>query len=192
MAASLPLPTLLCAVLFAFTIEFDNESEHRMGALDDEDRQGCRPERCPLAGVAGHVVERHAMRHRGGRLCPRPPCPVPDHQGLARRSPIGAGRARRPSPAWIPSTGATPRPVSAWARTVSVTTQLQDGCGCAAPAVTDGLGCRDPRRQPDRPDHRYARTSSANRAEARDQGKIEWGDPPRRAVVHCGDRVQCT
>ncbi|HLN42304.1 MAG TPA: hypothetical protein VK215_07605 [Acidimicrobiales bacterium] len=60
MAASLPLPTLLCAVLFAFTIEFDNESEHRMAHWTTRTGKAAAPSGAPW--LVSQVMWSNVMR----------------------------------------------------------------------------------------------------------------------------------
>ena len=64
----LPLSALLSQTLVAFTIEFDNEAEHRMPhSTTDQGATGWIGARCSIravAGVDGDVVELHALRER--------------------------------------------------------------------------------------------------------------------------------
>jgi len=61
MAASLPLPTLLSAVLVAFTIEFDNESEHRMAHWTTRTGKAAAPSGAPW--LVSQVMWSNVMRY---------------------------------------------------------------------------------------------------------------------------------
>ncbi len=108
--ADRPLPALLSQALVAFTIEFDNESEHQIQHRTTRGPAAGSP--WAVAGVPGHVGQLHAV-HPAGRRAVAGRVGTGRHHQPGRAAALGlchgrAGPGRRPGQAAPPGLGGPP------------------------------------------------------------------------------------